>query len=349
MQTNKYVDFKSLAGIFIVFISVVYILIIGKSLIMPFVFALLLWLIVKQIRLFMNRIRFVEKMVPEWVKNLISFVIILLVLNFIVNIVLTNLLVLAITYEGYLENIDRLINRVNETFNIDLLASMQIYFQDFDFGSVAFSIINFSSGLLGTVFIMIVYTIFIFIEEASFRKKLHKVLSDNQKFEDTYRLIEKVERSVSKYLVLKTLICLLTGILSYFVLIAIGVDFPVFWAFLIFLLNYIPVLGSYVATILPVLFSFLQFGEFGPGLLVLIFVGAIQVTIGNFIDPRIMGSSVNLSPLVIILSLAFWGAIWGVVGMFLSVPLMVIVVSVFSKMPRFRPFAILMTGDGEID
>jgi len=349
MQTNKYVDFKSLAGIFIVFISVVYILIIGKSLIMPFVFALLLWLIVKQIRLFMNRIRFVEKMVPEWVKNLISFVIILLVLNFIVNIVLTNLLVLAITYEGYLENIDRLINRVNETFNIDLLASMQIYFQDFDFGSVAFSIINFSSGLLGTVFIMIVYTIFIFIEEASFRKKLHKVLSDNQKFEDTYRLIEKVERSVSKYLVLKTLICLLTGVLSYFVLIAIGVDFPVFWAFLIFLLNYIPVLGSYVATILPVLFSFLQFGEFGPGLLVLIFVGAIQVTIGNFIDPRIMGSSVNLSPLVIILSLAFWGAIWGVVGMFLSVPLMVIVVSVFSKMPRFRPFAILMTGDGEID
>ena len=345
----KLVDFKSLAGIFIVFISVVYILIIGKSLIMPFVFALLLWLIVKQIRLFMNRIRFVEKMVPEWVKNLISFVIILLVLNFIVNIVLTNLLVLAITYEGYLENIDRLINRVNETFNIDLLASMQIYFQDFDFGSVAFSIINFSSGLLGTVFIMIVYTIFIFIEEASFRKKLHKVLSDNQKFEDTYRLIEKVERSVSKYLVLKTLICLLTGILSYFVLIAIGVDFPVFWAFLIFLLNYIPVLGSYVATILPVLFSFLQFGEFGPGLLVLIFVGAIQVTIGNFIDPRIMGSSVNLSPLVIILSLAFWGAIWGVVGMFLSVPLMVIVVSVFSKMPRFRPFAILMTGDGEID
>lgn len=349
MQTNKYVDFKSLAGIFFVFMATVYILIIGKSLIMPFVFAMLLWLIVKQIRLFMNRIGFVKNRVSEWVKNLISFLIILLALNFVVNIVISNFRILANTYEGYLENVDKLINRVNEAFNIDLLDSLKGYFQDFDFGSAAFSLLDYSSGLLGTVFMMIVYALFIFIEESSFRKKLQKAFEDTQKFEDTYRMIEKVERSVSKYLVLKTLICLSTGVLSYIVLIAVGIDFPVFWAFLIFLLNYIPVLGSYVATALPVLFSFLQFGEFGPGILVLIFVGAIQVIIGNFIDPRIMGSTVNLSPLVIILSLAFWGAIWGVVGMFLSVPLMVIVVVAFSKMPRLRPFAILMTGDGEVD
>ena len=346
---EKYVDFKSLAGIFIVFISVVYILIIGKSLIMPFVFALLLWLIVKQIRLFMNRIKFVKNMVPEWVKNVISFLIILMFLNFVVNIVLSNLRILAFTYEGYLENVDILIAKINEAFNIDLLASMTIYFQDFDFNTLAFSVLNYSSGLLGTVFIMIVYMIFIFIEESSFRKKLGKVFSDTKKFEDTYRIMEKVERSVSMYLVLKTAICLTTGILSYIVLLAVGVDFPVFWAFLIFLLNYIPILGSYVATLLPVLFSILQFGDFTPGLLVLLFVGTIQVVIGNFIDPRVMGNSVNLSPLVIILSLAFWGAIWGIVGMFLSVPLMVIVVVAFSKMPRFRPFAILMTGNGEID
>ncbi|SKC24080.1 AI-2E family transporter [Alkalitalea saponilacus] len=262
---------------------------------------------------------------------------------------MSNLRILAVSYEKYLINIDVLINRINETFNIDLLASVKIHFQDFDFGSAAFSVFNFSSGLVGTVFMMIIYTIFIFIEESSFRKKLQKAFVDTQKFEETYLLIEKIERSVSKYLVLKTLICLSTAVLSYIVLITVGVDFPVFWAFLIFLFNYIPILGSYVATALPVLFSLLQFGEFGPGLLVLLFVGIIQVVIGNFVDPRVMGNSVNLSPLVIILSLALWGAIWGIVGMFLSVPLMVIVVVAFSKMPRFRPFAILMTGDGEVD
>jgi predicted PurR-regulated permease PerM len=316
---------------------------------MPFVFAMLLWLIVKQIRLAMNRIGFVKERIPEWVKNLISFLIILMALNFVVNIVLSNSRILANSYEKYLINVDVLINRVNETFNIDLMDSMKVYFQDFDFGSAVFSLFNYSSGLLGTVFMMLIYTIFIFIEESSFRKKLKKAFPESQKFENTVLMIEKVESSVSKYLVLKTLICLSTGILSYIVLLAVGVDFPVFWAFLIFLLNYIPVLGSYVATILPVLFSFLQFGDFTPGLLVLLFVGAIQVVIGNFVDPRVMGNSVNLSPLVIIISLAFWGAIWGIVGMFLSVPLMVIVVVAFSKMPRFRPFAILMTGNGEID
>lgn len=342
-------DFKNIAGIFFVFMSTVFILIIGKSLIMPFVFALLLWFIVKQIRLLMNRINFVKNKVPEWIKNLVSFLIILLVLNFIVNIVLSNFRILANSYEKYLANIDLLIIKVNEAFNIDLMESVQVYFQEFDFGSAAFSVLNYSSGLLGTTFIMIVYTVFIFLEESSFKKKLEKVFPDSQKFEETYRLIEKVESSVSKYLGLKTLICLTTGILSYIVLLLVGVDFPVFWAFLIFLLNYIPVLGSYVATILPVLFSFLQFGNFTSGLLVLLFVGAIQVVIGNFIDPRVMGNSVNLSPLVIILSLAFWGAIWGIPGMFLSVPIMVIIVIAFSKMPRFRPLAIIMSGNGEID
>lgn len=342
-------DIKNLAGIFFVFMATVFILIIGKSLLMPLVFALLLWFIVKQMRLLMNRIKFVEKKVPEWVKNLVSFLIILLVLNFVVNIVLSNFRVLASSYEKYLANIDLLIITINETFNIDLMESVKVYFQDFDFSSALFSLLNYSSGLLGTTFIMLVYTIFIFLEESSFKKKLKKLFPDTQKFEDTYSLIKKVEGSVSKYLGLKTLICLTTGILSYIVLLLLGVDFPVFWAFLIFLLNYIPVLGSWVATILPVLFSFLQFGNFSPGLLVLLFVGTIQVVIGNFIDPRVMGNSVNLSPLVIILSLAFWGAIWGIPGMFLSVPIMVIIVIAFSKMPRFRPLAIILSGTGEID
>jgi predicted PurR-regulated permease PerM len=341
--------FRNVTDFFIVAISTVFILIIGKKLLIPFVFAMLLWLIVKQMRHLMNSIKFVKARVPEWVKNLISFLIILIVLNFIVNIVYSNFRILANSYEKYLTSFDMLINNVNETLDIDLMESITIYFKDFNFGSAVFSLLNYSSNLLGTAFMIIIYTLFIFIEESSFKKKLEKVFPDRQNFEDTYSLIDRIENSVSLYLGMKTLICLLTGILSYIVLLLVGVDFPVFWAFLIFLFNYIPVIGSYVATLLPVIFSFLQFGSFTPGLMVLIFVGAIQVVIGNFIDPRFMGNSVNLSPLVIILSMAFWGAIWGITGMFLSVPIMVIIVIAFSKMPRFRPFAILMSGNGEID
>lgn len=342
-------NFRNATDFFIVAISTVFILIIGKNLLIPFVFALLLWFIVKQIRYLMNRITFVKTKIPVWVKNLFSFLMIFAVLNFIINIVFTNLRILANSYDKYLVNVDLLINNINETFNIDLMESIKTYFEDFDFGSAIFSFLDYSSNLLGTAFMVIVYALFIIIEESSFKKKLKKVFPDSQQFENTYSLIEKVEGSVSRYLGLKTLICLSTGILSYIVLLIIGVDFPVFWAFLIFLFNYIPIIGSYVATLLPVIFSLLQFGNFTPGLLVLILVGTIQIIIGNFIDPRVMGNSVNLSPLVIILSLAFWGAIWGITGMFLSVPIMAVVIIAFSKMPRYRSVAILMSGNGEID
>jgi AI-2 transport protein TqsA len=343
------INYKNSGNFFIVAISSVFILIIGRNLLIPFVFAILLWFIVKQIRQMMDHFKFVKTKVPLWVKNMVAFLIIITVLGFIFNIVYSNFRILANSYQKYLTNVDTLITNVNETFNIDLKDSIKIYFEDFDFGSVLFSFLNYSSNLLGTAFMVIVYSLFIFIEESSFKKKLEKVFPDNQKFEDTYSLIDRIESSVSRYLGLKTLICLATGTLSYIVLLIIGVDFPVFWAFLIFLLNYIPIIGSWVATLLPVIFSLLQFGNFTPGLLVLIFVGAVQLIIGNFIDPRVMGNSVNLSPLVIILSLALWGAIWGITGMFLSVPITVIIVIAFSKMPRFRPVAILMSGNGEID
>jgi predicted PurR-regulated permease PerM len=343
------VNYKNSAYFFVTAISTVFILSIGKNIIIPFVFALLIWLIIKQMRHSMNRIKFVKNRFPEWVKNSLSFLIILLILNFIINIVYSNFRILVNSYERYASKIDALIISVNDTFNIDLKEQINVYLEDFDFSSVALSLFNYSFGLMGTIFVVIVYTLFILLEESTFKKKLEKVFPEQQKFKDTYSLIGRIERSVSKYLVLKTLICLATSVLSYIAFIIIGVDFPVFWAFLIFILNYIPIIGSYVATFTPVVFSILQFGSFLPGLMVLLSVGTVQIVIGNFIDPRIMGNRVNLSPLVIILSLSFWGAIWGVIGMFLSVPLMVIVVITFSKIPQFRPVAILMSRSGNLN
>ncbi len=296
----------------------------------------------------MNRVGFIERNFPEWIKNIMGFLVILAVINFIINIVYANFLKLAESIDKYIAKVDVVVNIINETFNIDLMNSLYLHYQDYNISSFVFSLFNYSTGLLGTIFIIVVYAIFILLEESTFKSKLERVLPHTEAFEEQFALIKKVEKSVSKYLGLKTLICLMTSILSYFALILVGVDFPVFWAFLIFILNYIPIIGSYVATFLPVTFALLQFASFTPALILLLTVGSIQVIIGNFIDPRIMGNNVNLSPLVIILSLSFWGAVWGVIGMFLSVPLMIIVLIVFSKIPRFKPLAILMSRNGEL-
>lgn len=343
------INFRNLSYIFIIAIASVFILRIGKDILIPFVFAILVWFIIKNIKLLLNRVSLIKNHFPEWIKNIFSLAIILLVINFVVNIVYANFKILTNSIEKYTEKMDVVIGILNETFNIDLWSSIKLYYEDIDLASFFVSLFNYSTGLLGTFFIVFVYTLFILLEESTFMNKLKKVMPETHDFDETYRLIKKIESSVAKYLGLKTLICLATSVLSYIVLVLIGVDFPIFWAFLIFILNYIPIIGSYIATFSPFIFSLLQFGSFGPPLVLLGSIGAIQLVIGNFIDPRIMGNNVNLSPLVIILSLSFWGAIWGVIGMFLSVPLMIIVVISFSKIPRFRPVAILMSRNGELD
>ena len=341
-------EYKHLSHALIIAICSVFILYIGRDLFIPFVFALFIWFIIKQIRLTMNRVEFIKNKFPEWLKNIVSFMVILTIINFIINIVYANFLILTNSIDSYVAKVDVIITKTNDTFNIDVMNSLYLHYKDYNISSFLFSLFNYSTGLVGTIFIIVVYAIFILLEESTFKTKLEKLLPQTDAYEEQFDLIKKIERSVSKYLGLKTLICLMTSVLSYFALVLIGVDFPVFWAFLIFILNYIPIIGSYVATFLPVAFALLQFGSFPPAIFVLLSVGSIQLVIGNFIDPRIMGNNVNLSPLVIILSLSFWGAIWGVIGMFLSVPLMIIVLIVFAKIPRFQPLAILMSRNGEI-
>ena len=127
-------------------------------------------------------------------------------------------------------------------------------------------------------------------------------------------ILRKIEDSISNYLRLKTYVSLLTGVLSYFVLLLVGVDGAPFWAFLIFLLNYIPTIGSLVAT-----------------------------------EPKVFGKSLNLSPLVTILSLAVWGEIWGITGMILSVPITVIMIIIFSQFDKTKNIAILLSESGNVD
>ncbi|MEO0874547.1 MAG: AI-2E family transporter, partial [Bacteroidota bacterium] len=110
----------------------------------------------------------------------------------------------------------------------------------------------------------------------------------------------------------------------------------------------IPSIGSLIATTFPAIIAILQTGEFMPGLWVLLGVGIIQVIVGNFIEPRLMGNSLNISPLVVILSLIAWGAIWGVIGMVLSVPIMVMLIIVCARFESTRNIAIILSENGQI-
>lgn len=136
---------------------------------------------------------------------------------------------------------------------------------------------------------------------------------------------------------------------SWVIMRLIGIDFAEFWAVLIFVFNFIPYVGSFFAVLLPVMLTLLQFGAIGTFLVALVSLTGVQVLVGNFLEPRLMGRSLNLSPIVILLSLAAWSSLWGLVGAFLCVPITVVMLIVFSEFETTRPLAILLSQDGRID
>ena len=161
-------------------------------------------------------------------------------------------------------------------------------------------------------------------------------------------VLDRIDRDIRVYIRIKTTLAAATAAVAYVVMTSVHVDFAAFWAVMVFFFYYIPTVGSILAILAPALLTLVQFDHLTPFLVVLLVIGTIQIVMANVVEPAIMGRSLNLSPLVVIVSVVVWGTIWGVVGMFLCVPIMVVLLIVFSHFETTRPLAILLSADGEL-
>jgi predicted PurR-regulated permease PerM len=176
------------------------------------------------------------------------------------------------------------------------------------------------------------------MEFGSFSIKARAIRNESDKSISYYSTILK---NIRHYLAIKTLLCLSTGFLVYLSLLIIGVDYPLLWALIAGLMNYIPNIGSIVATIPTVLFALVQLG-LGGALWTLGASMVIHNILGNFIEPRIMGRGLGLSTLVVFLSLLFWGFVLGMVGMVLSVPFTMTIKIILEQNEKTRWLAVLL-------
>ncbi|MCP4523628.1 MAG: AI-2E family transporter [Candidatus Gracilibacteria bacterium] len=192
------------------------------------------------------------------------------------------------------------------------------------------------------------FIIFILLEHRHIGQKISLMFTDEHKKTEILSVIAKIKSDVKTYFVIKMIISMFTASLSYFLMTFFELDFAFFWTIIIFLLNFIPSVGSIIATIFPVVVAFSQFENPINALMITVGLVGIQVLMGNIIEPRFMGNKLNLSPLLIIISLAFWGKIWGIPGMLLSVPIMVIMNIILAKIPATKSLAILFSEKGEL-
>ena len=230
---------KNTAYFFITTSAIVITLIYGQNLLQPFIFALLLWFIVRKIRHGLNKVKFIEKYFPSWLKSLIPSIILISIFAFISKLLMANINSLAKSYPIYEQNVEIMIAQLNEIFQMNLVDYFKSHAGDFDFGSILKRIFKSLSDLLSNAFIILIYALFIFLEEANFPTKLKAVFAAKRQFNELNKVLDQIEKSITSYIGLKTLVSFITGLASYIALLFIGIDAPLFWAFLIFLLNYI--------------------------------------------------------------------------------------------------------------
>ncbi len=202
--------------------------------------------------------------------------------------------------------------------------SSEVLSDYFDPGRIMSMVANTLTGLRGlltNVFLIVLTVLFILLEASGFYEKLHAAL---KKPEESVASLNKFIEGLNRYLALKTLISILTGLAIWLWLAIVGVDYPALWGLLAFLLNYVPNIGSIIAAVPAVLLALIQLGTSSALLTCLGYV-VVNIIVGNLIEPRVMGARLGLSTLVVFLSLIFWGWVLGPVGMLLSIPLTMIV------------------------
>lgn len=205
-------------------------------------------------------------------------------------------------------------------------------------------------SLTGNSVTIFLYTVFMLLERGRIFKKIDLLSSNAEGRAAVNETIADIASLVRQYITVKTVANLVTAAVSYIIMSLVGVDFAGFWALLIFALNFIPIVGAITAIAFPVILSLVQpegGGVQTAALALVLLVGAEQA-MSSGIEPRLIGKSLNLSPLVILLSLAVWGTLWGFAGMLLAVPITVTIMIILTQFASTRPIAVLLSDSGEI-
>ena len=290
-------------------------LVYGRPLLVPLVFALLLWAVLNALAEMLERFRFPA--ILAWVT---AFALIGAALYFVALVLANEAAALSAQAPVYANKLSMLWRRIPferllPTFEFESLLKQSDVAGLL--GSTAASIGN----MLVELILVVIYVGFLLAEQRSLPAKLARLQPDANAEAESAKVIHAIGQQLQSYLGVCTFLSVAMGAATYGLLALMGVDFAGFWALVMFLLTYIPTVGA-VGVVLPALMALAQFQDLGPALTIVLILGAAHFFLTNIVATIMLGRSLNLSPFAIILSLTFWGMVWGVGGLFLAVPLM---------------------------
>jgi predicted PurR-regulated permease PerM len=195
--------------------------------------------------------------------------------------------------------------------------------------------------------LVLIYVGFLLASRRGFQRKAEALFASSAERQGAAEVFLRIRNAIEQYVWIQAISCGMVALASWAVMSLLGLDNALFWSFAIFIVGFIPIIGGAIGVLAPPLVALVQFDDWWRPLAMLACLQVINFVVGNIIYPRLQGKSLNIDPVVILLSLAFWGAIWGLVGMFLSTPLTVMAMVILAQFRTTHWIAVLLSSDGE--
>jgi len=320
----------------------------GKDLFIPVVIALIGVYLIKVLARWIGMLSVAGRRLPQAAAMVVAFLAVIALSYVLFSIIADNAMRVADSVPKYQGRLTAIQAEIFAAAGFEQPPALRDFLRGIDVPGLVAQIATNLAALLKTTTLILIFAIFILIETRFIPAKIAALFPDPARRQRVDALLGRIDIDIQTYFGVKTAVSLATAVLSYVVMRFVGLDFAEFWALTVFILNYIPTVGSIVATALPALLALVQFESWSPFFIVVIGITLIQQFMGNLLEPNLMGLTLNLSPLVVVMSLILWGLIWGVVGMFLCVPITVITVIVLANFPGTRWIAILLSKEGKI-
>ncbi|MBS4035522.1 MAG: AI-2E family transporter [Ignavibacterium sp.] len=333
---------------FISAVVFVYILMALKGILIPITIAVFLTFFFHPILDFLN----IKLKIPKPIALIIIFIFNFGMFYLLGLLVASNVRGFTERTEFYAQNLSLFLSSLLKPFNLTLrefadflnvqletLDTASIMREVFDSGILQ-SVFSSFSSMLGDFFIVMIFWIFMIMGKAEFDERLKLAFTKNKSYVDDN--LKAINAQLQSYILYKTLISFITGAAFTLILLIYNIDFALFWGFLAFLLNYIPNIGSLLATIFPILIALLEYGLGLSSISLTVLLVGVQFVMGNIVEPKFLGEKMDLSPVFVLFSLFFWGWLWGIVGMFLAVPIAAVIKIFCSNIEPLKPIAVLI-------
>ena len=338
MQGNKVVTASLL--IIVIFISGV-VLRLAKPVLFPFALAVFLSFVLAPLLDFLTRLK-----IPRIISIIFIMIFTFFILYLLASLIYSSGKSFAAELPRYSQKVNSVLTAIQEKYNLSGAGLEPIdWAKQFDLGRIGKILLDAMGpffSFVSNLFLVLLFLIFILAGRGQVALKINRAFTDVRALK-VRDVTQKIDSQIQRYLAIKTVVSFFTGVLALVVLMVFGVDFALLFGLLTFILNYIPNIGSFFATAFPVFIAVFQFETILPAVWILVILVLIQQVMGSFIEPRLMGEGLGLSPLVILFFLFFWGWLWGIPGMILAVPIAAIIKIVTSNIPELEFIAVFMS------